>query len=70
MKNHYVNQDEINDIDQYNKQEKYIEYHSDNENNNVIFDKDEDDLDQDYDETQASVADNNDDQYNDNGWIP
>ena len=37
---------------------------------NSHFNKDENDLDQDYDESQASVVDNNNDQHNDKGWIP
>ena len=37
---------------------------------NCHVNKDENDLDQDYDESQSSVADNNNDQRNDKGWIP
>ena len=36
---------------------------------NSHVNKDENDLDQDYDESQTSVADNNNDQCNDKGWI-
>ena len=37
---------------------------------NSHVNKDENDLDRDYDESQATVVDNNNDQHNDKGWIP
>ena len=67
MLDHYVNKNESNKIDQDNKQDKETKYHRDDQNTNNIFDKDE--LDQDHNESQASIVDNMDDPYNDKRWI-
>ena len=53
----------VNKIDQDNKQDKETKYLRDDQNTNNIFDKNE--LNQDHNKSQASVFDNNDDQYND-----
>ena len=67
MLDHYVNKNESNKIDQYNKQDNETKYRRDGQNTKNIFDKDE--LDQDHNDSQASIVDNKDDPYNDKRWI-
>ena len=67
MLDHYVNKNESNKIDQDNKQDKETKYHRDDQNANNIFDKDK--LDQDHNESQASIIENKDDPYNEKRWI-
>ena len=55
MLDHYVNKNESNKIDQDNE----TKYHMDDQNANNIFDKDK--LDQDHNESQASIIENKDD---------
>ena len=63
---YYVISDESNGIDQDIVKDKYITYHSNEENDNEIIDKEKDDLDQDCDMSQADVTSNNNDQCIDN----
>ena len=67
MLDHYVNKNESNKIDQDKKQDKETKYRRDDQNTNNIFDKDK--LDQDHNESEASIIDNKDDPYNDKTWI-
>ena len=63
----YVNKNESKKIDQDNKEDKETKYCRDDQNANNIFDKDK--LDQDHNESQASIIDNKDDPYNDKRQI-